>query len=410
LRALPVTPHDPARPAQNLILVGRVAGGFGVRGEVRIATYTEDPLTLTKFKVLTRQDGSPALTLTTARVAKDGVVARCVGIDTKEAADALRGLRLYVPREALPEPDEDEFYLADLIGLTVRHVATNDLIGKIKSVQNFGADDLLEITPALGGQTWYLPFTRAAVPEVKIAEGLVLADPPAMVGEPEGPVEDDQIPRPDGNGPRRIFFRRTGVHFARSRNSAMATDGKWRVTASRYIHKDRWIALRADDCLTEDGVPVAPYYVLEYPDWVEVVALDADDNVLLVRQYRHAMGGFSIELPAGGVDPADTDPLRRGGPRTAGGNRLRRRHDLGGRRPTQHRHSHQPRAHDPGPRRGPGRRAEGRPRRTHRAFWVTAAEAVRMALAGELVVGMHVGSLLRGLTQAGVTTISVGER
>ncbi|KQY35981.1 16S rRNA processing protein RimM [Caulobacter sp. Root1455] len=177
-------------PPQNLILVGRVAGGFGVRGEVRIATYTEDPLTLTRFKALTRQDGSPALTLTTARVVKDGVVARCVGIETKEAADALRGLRLYVPRAALPEPEEDEFYLADLIGLTVRHVATNDLIGKIKSVQNFGADDLLEITPALGGQTWYLPFTRAAVPEVKIAEGLVLADPPVMVGEPEGPVEE----------------------------------------------------------------------------------------------------------------------------------------------------------------------------------------------------------------------------
>jgi 16S rRNA processing protein RimM len=183
-------------PAQTLILVGRVAGAFGVRGEVRIATFTEEPLTLTKFKVLTRQDGSPALTLTTARVAKDGVVARCAGVETKEAADALRGLRLYVPREALPEPDEDEFYLADLIGLTVRHVATDVLLGKIKSVQNFGADDLLEITPALGGQTWYLPFTRAAVPEVKITDGVVLADPPVMVGEPEGPeepVEDDAI-------------------------------------------------------------------------------------------------------------------------------------------------------------------------------------------------------------------------
>lgn len=182
-------------PSQTLILVGRVAGAFGVRGEVRIAAYTEDPLTLTKFKVLTRQDGSPALTLTTARAAKDGVVARCVGIDTKDAADALRGLRLYVPRSTLPEPDEDEFYLADLIGLAVRHVATNDLIGKIKSVQNFGADDLLEITPALGGQTWYLPFTRAAVPEVKIAEGLVLVDPPALVGEPEGAAEDEDAER-----------------------------------------------------------------------------------------------------------------------------------------------------------------------------------------------------------------------
>ena len=178
-------------PAQSLILVGRVAGAFGVRGELRISTYTEDPLTVTRFKALTRQDGSPALTVQTARVVKDGVVARCTGVDTKEAADALRGLRLYVPRATLPEPDEDEFYLADLIGLPVRHVATDELLGKIKSVQNFGADDLLEITPALGGQTWYLPFTRAAVPEVKIAQGVVLADPPAMVGEPEGPAEDE---------------------------------------------------------------------------------------------------------------------------------------------------------------------------------------------------------------------------
>ncbi|CAN5480810.1 ribosome maturation factor RimM [soil metagenome] len=176
-------------PAHSLILVGRVSGAFGVRGELRSATYTEDPLTVTRFKALSRQDGSPALAVQTARVVKDGVVARCVGVDTKEAADALRGLRLYVPREALPEPDEDEFYLADLIGLPVRHVATDVLLGKIKSVQNFGADDLLEITPALGGQTWYLPFTRAAVPEVRIDDGVVLADPPVMVGEPEGPEE-----------------------------------------------------------------------------------------------------------------------------------------------------------------------------------------------------------------------------
>ncbi|MBO9709844.1 MAG: 16S rRNA processing protein RimM [Caulobacter sp.] len=178
-------------PSRNLILVGRVAGGFGVRGEVRISTYTEEPMALARFKRLQRQDGSFALTVASARPVKDGVVARCPEITTKEAADALRGLRLYVPREALPEPDEDEFYLADLIGLTVRHAATNDLIGKVKSVQNFGADDLLEITPALGGQTWYLPFTRAAVPHVKIAEGLLLADPPLMVGEPEGPEEGD---------------------------------------------------------------------------------------------------------------------------------------------------------------------------------------------------------------------------
>ena len=184
--SLPMSNPSPA----NLILVGRVSGGFGVRGEVKIATYTEDPMSLAGFKALMRQDGSPALTITSARVAKEGLVTRCKGIETKEAADALRGLRLYVPRESLPEPDEDEFYLTDLVGLPVRQVSGNALLGSVKSVQNFGAGDLLEIQPALGGQTWFLPFTREAVPEVKIAERLILADPPALVGEPEGPSEE----------------------------------------------------------------------------------------------------------------------------------------------------------------------------------------------------------------------------
>lgn len=185
-----MSPPMSAPSPANLILVGRVAGGFGVRGEVKITTYTEDPKSLAGFKALTRQDGSPALTILSARVAKEGLVARCQGIETKDAADALRGLRLYVPRESLPEPDEDEFYLTDLVGLPVRHVADNALLGSVKSVQNFGAGDLLEIQPALGGQTWFLPFTRQAVPEVKIAERLILADPPALVGEPEGPAEE----------------------------------------------------------------------------------------------------------------------------------------------------------------------------------------------------------------------------
>lgn len=178
-------------PDEPLILVGRVAGGFGVRGEVRISTYTEEPMNIAAFKALKRQDGSPALTIASARPTKDGVVCRCVGIDSKDAADALRGLRLYVPRSALPEPAEDEFYLSDLVGLPVRHIQTDILLGRVKSVQNFGAGDILEITPDLGGPTWYLPFTREAVPEVKIGDGVILADPPALVGEPEGPSSED---------------------------------------------------------------------------------------------------------------------------------------------------------------------------------------------------------------------------
>jgi 16S rRNA processing protein RimM len=163
----------------RLIEVGRVAGAFGVRGEVRITAYTEDPLALARFKRLKRQDGSVGLTIVQARGEKGSIVARAEEIATKEEADALRGLRLYVARDELPEPDEDEFYLTDLIGLRVQKVQSNEALGTIKSVQNFGASDMLEIAPEAGGPTWYLPFTREAVPEVKIAEGLVLASPPA---------------------------------------------------------------------------------------------------------------------------------------------------------------------------------------------------------------------------------------
>ncbi len=164
----------------RLLAVGRVAGAFGVRGEVRIAAFTEEPLALARFGALKRQDGSPALTITTAREAKGGLICRCEGVETREQADALRGLRLFIARDALPEPDEDEFYLADLIGLAVVDLAGAP-VGKVKSVQDFGAGDILEIIPEEGGATWYLPFTREAVPDVKIAEGLIVAVRPAEV-------------------------------------------------------------------------------------------------------------------------------------------------------------------------------------------------------------------------------------
>jgi len=170
-----------------------VAGGFGVKGEVRLSTYTAEPLALAQYKTLLREDGSPALTLLSARAAKDGVVARCAGIESKEAADALRGLRLYIPREALPEPDEDEFYLTDLIGLAVEDL-TGKPLGRIKAVPNFGSGDLLEIEPPRGGPTFYLPFTREAVPEVRLAERRVIADPP---GEIEADPNEGRDPEGD---------------------------------------------------------------------------------------------------------------------------------------------------------------------------------------------------------------------
>lgn len=157
----------------DLILVGRIAGAFGVKGEIRISAYTADPMALVAYRDLRREDGAPALTLTAGRAAKGGIVARAKEVETREQAEALRGLRLYVPRAALPAPEEDEFYVADLVGLAAEGVSGEPL-GQVKSVQNFGAGDLLEIQPP-DGASWWLPFTREAVPEVRIGEGKIIA-------------------------------------------------------------------------------------------------------------------------------------------------------------------------------------------------------------------------------------------
>jgi 16S rRNA processing protein RimM len=173
----------------KLILVGRVSGAFGVRGEVRISTYTEDPLALGRYKTLLRDDGAKALTVTSARVAKGGIIARCPEITTKEQADALRGLRLHVHRDSLPAPtDKDEFYLADLIGLSAA-TPEGEALGKVKAVHNFGAGDILEIDPGSGRSTLYLPFTYAHVPQVEIAEGRIVAILP--VDDPDAPSEEE---------------------------------------------------------------------------------------------------------------------------------------------------------------------------------------------------------------------------
>ncbi|HEV2532656.1 ribosome maturation factor RimM [Phenylobacterium sp.] len=163
----------------QLILVGRVAGAFGVRGDVRITAYTAEPQALLAYRDLKREDGSPGLTLTGGRPAKGGVVAQAREVETREQAEALRGLRLYIPRDVLPEPDEDEFYVTDLIGLAVE-TADGEPLGRVKDVRDFGAGDILEIQPQTGA-SWYLPFTREAVPQVRIAEGRVIAVKPDEV-------------------------------------------------------------------------------------------------------------------------------------------------------------------------------------------------------------------------------------
>ena len=164
----------------KLVLVGRIAGAFGVKGEVRLSAYTATPKALLDYRDLKREDGSPGLTLLSGRAHKDDFIGRAEEITTKEQADALRGVRLFVARADLPEPDEDEFYLTDLVGLAVV-TPEGKALGKVKAVQDFGAGDILEIDPGQGGATWYLPFTRECVPVVDIAGGKVVAVKPSEV-------------------------------------------------------------------------------------------------------------------------------------------------------------------------------------------------------------------------------------
>src|SRR5947209_323244 len=166
-----------APPRRGLVLVGQAAGAFGVKGDLRITAYTEDPAALLRYRVLRREDGETALTLTGGRPDKGALIARAEEVQSREQAQALRGLRLYVEREAFPEPDEDECYLADLIGLAVQ-APGGETIGRVKSVQNFGAGELLEIDPVDGSPSWWAPFTLAVVPEVRLADGVIVVDRP----------------------------------------------------------------------------------------------------------------------------------------------------------------------------------------------------------------------------------------
>ena len=159
--------------ADRLILVGHAAGAFGVRGELKISAHTADPLSLIAYSPLLDETGAVALTLEGGRAVKGSLITRAREVATREEAQALRGLRLYIDRAALPDPDEEEYYLADLVGLAARG-ADGETLGEVRSVANFGAGDLLEIAPPDGAAPWWSPFTREAVPEVNIAGGWVV--------------------------------------------------------------------------------------------------------------------------------------------------------------------------------------------------------------------------------------------
>jgi 16S rRNA processing protein RimM len=164
------------------ICVARIGAAHGLRGEVRLNSFTADPMAVTQYGVLSNADGTRGFEIESCRAAKGVLIARLKGVADRTAAEALCNVDLYVPRDRLPPPDADEFYHADLIGLAAvgRDGAA---IGTVVAVHDFGAGDILEIAPAGGGPTLLLPFNDAVVPEIDIAGGRLVVMPPDS--EPE---------------------------------------------------------------------------------------------------------------------------------------------------------------------------------------------------------------------------------
>ena len=169
------------------VCVGAVAGAHGVRGDVRIKSFTERPEDIAAYGPLEDERGERIFALTLRGRARGQLIGSVAGVDDRDAAEALGGVRLYVDRDRLPAPeDEDEFYHADLLGLSALDGAGNRR-GEVAAILPAGDAEVLEIDPGGGGETILVPFTREHVPEIDIAAGHIVIDPPE---EPEDRAED----------------------------------------------------------------------------------------------------------------------------------------------------------------------------------------------------------------------------
>jgi len=171
------------------VCVGIITGAHGVRGLVKIKSYTEDPESLVNYGAITDESGGRTFEIEVAGGSRGQLLARIGGVADRDAAEALRGTQLYVSRDALPEPEEEEYYIADLIGLRAE-TASGEILGRVASVRNYGAGDFLEIE-AGGGDETLVPFAKATVPLVEVAAGRLIVAPPDEVLVPPTPKPDE---------------------------------------------------------------------------------------------------------------------------------------------------------------------------------------------------------------------------
>lgn len=189
-----IPPRSGAGP--RLVFLGEFGRPHGLAGEIRLKSYTDDPGAIASYGPLLAADGR-RFTLTKTRRAAgeqaDMLVVRVEGVTTREAAEALNRVALHVERDRLAPPDEDEFYLADLVGLRVE--GPDGPVGRVVAVPDYGSGELLEIAPAGGGRTLLLPFTKAFVPVIDLAGGRVVIAPPE--GWSDEPAEAGSRGEPD---------------------------------------------------------------------------------------------------------------------------------------------------------------------------------------------------------------------
>jgi 16S rRNA processing protein RimM len=167
-----------AGSATKKLLMGRIGAAHGIKGEVRITSFTEEPLALLGYGPLTTNKPGLVIEIETARATTNVLVARIKGVGDRTAAEKLNGVELFVDRDKLPPPtDADDFYHADLIGLDAR-LSDGSVIGQVTAIPNFGASDLIEVRDARSGDTFLYPFTKTVVPEIRITEGFLVIEVP----------------------------------------------------------------------------------------------------------------------------------------------------------------------------------------------------------------------------------------
>lgn len=166
----------PDRGRDRRVCVAQIGAAHGLKGEVRLRSFTQDPPAFAQYGPLETEDRKP-LEIESMRPDKDAFVIRFRGIADRNAAEALRDVRLYVDRDRLPPADDGEFYHADLVGL-VATTTSGELFGDVIGIHNFGAGDIIELKIAGSGETLMLPFNEKTIPVVDIPGGRIVVDPP----------------------------------------------------------------------------------------------------------------------------------------------------------------------------------------------------------------------------------------